>query len=46
MRQDETLQGNPEIHERFELEHRYGDGALALVAKALTEANTRAGAAL
>ena len=46
VRQDETLQGNPSIHERFDLEHRYGDGALALVAKALTEANRRAGAAL
>lgn len=30
VRQDSTLQGNPAVLEHFELDHRFGDGALAL----------------
>lgn len=35
VRQDSTLEGNPAVLERFTLTHRFGDGALVLVAKVL-----------
>lgn len=44
--QDQTLEGNPAIQVGFDIEHRYGDGALALVAKALDVASAQAGVAL
>lgn len=37
VRQDSTLQGNEAVLERFEVTHRFGEGALALAALVLEE---------
>jgi hypothetical protein len=37
VRQDSTLEGNPAILERFQVEHRFGNGALALAADVLCD---------
>lgn len=35
VRQNTTLEGNPAVYERFEVRHRFGDGALALASLVL-----------
>lgn len=42
VKQSATLNGAPAVDETFVVSHRYGDGAIKLIAKALQSAHDRA----